>query len=124
MDIDTNDILKILEQLGQQLTPAGKYVFELAVRQQVIEGIVGGSLLVLGFIISVSLLIFGWKSANRAEKNHENTDFEIGIFLGGGFIFIITCIEFLGGVVNLATKIFNPEYAALRDLMATLMGNK
>lgn len=115
--MDTDEILKILDELGQRLTPAGKYVFELAIRQQVIDGVYS---LVVGItFIVIGLALYRWGSRNNKDweiPSPANLSMIAGpVILGIAVIFLLTS-EF-------ATKIFNPEYAALRDLIKTLTGN-
>jgi hypothetical protein len=50
------DILEFLQKLAEQLTPAAKYVYELAVRQTIIEGF--QNLLLAGFLLIVLPFIY------------------------------------------------------------------
>ena len=104
---------KILDELGQRLGPAGEHVFQLAVRQSWINGllfVIGGVLLIL---TSVAVFSLAWRWT-RETYEKEIARGVFGFFClvgsGAGAVMVMTSLSIL----------LNPEYAAIRDLLSAV----
>ncbi len=113
--MNTDDLARLLDELGQRLGPTGEYVFQLAVRQVYVNAI-------LSIGLWLALVI-----ARRARPP--------GVALGGGRRVLLHPRAHgdvrrpwvpdrsdrphrpaIGGLQGL----LNPEYAALRDIMGAI----
>lgn len=106
------EIARILDELGQRLGPAGQRVFELAVRQQLINGILTEIFGVVLLSVAVVILIIIrrlWDSIDSYDR-----DF-VGVF--GGLAIILLSLAGLLVLFMGASPLLNPEYAALHDLL-------
>lgn len=116
-----DDLSKILDELGQRLGPAGGHVFELAVRQAIIDGVmslVGGVVYLAAFLVGVVLAV----RITRRPASSDRDDFvtremaPVLFLLVGGIGALVAAVCALGGLSTL----LNPEYAAIRDLLEHL----
>ena len=110
------DIAKILDDLGQRLGPSGEYVFGLAVRQVYVNGIAAfvmfGSLVALGLIIGSRFLRWG------RDKEASEVQWFASVILGLTYGTVVTI--FAIGTFFDVRAMFNPEYAALSDLLSKI----
>jgi hypothetical protein len=122
VNINIDDFSKFLDQLGQKLTPTAQHVFELAVRNQIITGIqmlVAGLLLIL---LGTAILVIGgrlcWKYGHSGRYDAED-----GAIFGGGFVLFGSGVGLMVGLLNVFNSLpylLNPEWMALKDIMASL----
>lgn len=123
--MDSEQLIKLLDELGNRLTPAAQHAFELAVRQQVIEGIayivIGIAILLAAIINTIIALRLHRKYAKESIYTSDDSWFVFTMIAGAFWVFFFVGVVTAG--IDIATKIFNPEYAALKDLMETLTGN-
>jgi len=100
--MNPDDLAKILDELGQRLGPTGSHVFELAVRQQVILGVIG---LVAGVtLVALGIIVGFWEWRKQPP------------IIFGPVIAGVSILPFLVALPLL----LNPEYAAIRDLLGAL----
>ncbi len=116
---------QFLDKLGQYLGPAGSHVFDLAVRQQFIEGLYGlGMLIVLGVIaLALTLVLRGAFVIENAKPNVEdhlpwNWRLVIYLFAWSLFLFVLL----LAGS-RVVSQLLNPEWAAITSLINTVTGH-
>lgn len=122
--MEPDEIIRLLDELGQRLTPAGEYAFSLAVRQQVIDGAVWLIGMGVTFIIGAILVIASVRNPNfKDDWSGPNITWLILTWMVGIAFLILTFIIFALGVGTNVSRLLNPEYMALRDLMQTLTGN-
>jgi hypothetical protein len=111
--MDNEQIIQLLDKLGERLTPTASHVYEIAVRQAIIGGI---CYIALAGVL-LALLVFTIKAARRTTGNHYDDDI-IKFLAGIGIIFFsIAALFSLGTGI---THLLNPEYAALSDLLILL----
>lgn len=126
--MNPDDLARILDELGKRLGPAGEHVFELAIRQVVIDAVITLAWAVPLLIATAitTYLVGRWTiGAYRKEKAEEDPrayhsvdvfPYALSWLLAG---LIIVCIVIVAGtalVYNLS-RILNPEYAAIRDIL-------
>lgn len=115
--MNPDDIIRLLDELGERLGPAGQRVFELAVRQVYVEAIT--VLAALAILIAVGL-VFGPRLARWSEGGGAYSDrplLAIFVWLGyGGLLVGAVLLVMLVAVPG----IFNPEYAALSRLLGAI----
>lgn len=114
--MNPDDLVKILDELGRRLGPAGEHVFELAVRQVYIDGITA-IILTVAFVVTNLIL---WPRVARYIEAGPR-DGERGI---AGFLLALLDL-FIGALVAVwfliaAPAMLNPEYAALKDILSTI----
>lgn len=103
-----------IAKAAKQVAP---HAWEVAVRQQVIEGTVYFVLLGLAIVASVSLLIYaarngGWENMSESDAKPSGL-----ALIAGGFIGTISGIALLCGLSGNVGRIVNPEYAAAEALL-------
>jgi hypothetical protein len=101
--MNPDDLARILDELGRRLGPAGEHVFALAVRQQIIEGIVWVT-------VGLLLIIAGVVAFLVIRRQTDSDGFE---WLAGGILWVVAAVALIPGLLQL----LNPEYAAIRDLL-------
>lgn len=103
----------IFASLAEQMGVATEHFWPLFVRQQLIEGIVGVVSIFIANAVGVSLALQLRKVDRKGP--HEDPRAFVGA-IGVGVILVA-----LAGTViampTLASNIFNPEYAALKDVI-------
>lgn len=105
--MNSDDIIRILDELGERLGPAGQRVFELAVRQVFVNGITV-SILLIGY------LVLGWFLWRKYHESQPTED--IGWFIGT-VLYAIVGLVLITGAIFYIPAMLNPEYAALRELL-------
>lgn len=129
--VTTDQILKLLDELGKRIGPTGDYVWRLAVRQAFIDG----WLLALAALVC-ALLLAGvvattfayqrraWRNfrARMAGPNHYGYDSGPGPepFLIGGFLAVFLVVGLLGCSFSALTILLNPEYHAMLQILQGL----
>ena len=109
--MNPDDLARILDELANRLGPGGEYVFGLAVRQAAIEGWTSLSLLVGGVVaFGAGALRFDW-STEEVTPSFLAAAVGFLVAFGGALVF------FTGGI----TKLLNPEYAALTDILSRIV---
>jgi hypothetical protein len=112
-----DELARILDELGRRLGPTGAHVFDLAVRQVYINGIV--SLVLLGVVAIVGIVTipraYKWSVADTNPYGDRGMLVVMG---GAGYCLVVLLV-----VINAAVFVpamLNPEYAALRDLLSAI----
>ena len=122
MEFNGPEIMEFLEQLAQKLTPAAQYVFSLAIRQVVIEGIFSSVLAVASLIVfPVIAYKFGHRGYRflRDQKKVGSIvqeDYEIGsiiLVLAMIALSIISLVEGFSFLKTAFNNLLNPEWQAL-----------
>jgi hypothetical protein len=111
---------QFLDQLAAKLTPAGSHVLELAVRTQIIYGVMFctiGTVLVIigtfGFYKTIRHLIEIWYDDNITDANAIATTVCAIAF---PFVTVFGFAFFFGNLPNL----LNPEWYAIKDILSSL----
>lgn len=123
-----------VQQLADALEVPAKHVYNILVRQQIMEAI--SLLLTIGlfiilFIIMIKIGYNWWQDKNDeynsihdTRDNYKHYDLDDGawcMLIYGGYILLgITFIILLCMTGNIFTGIFNPEYGAIKDIMSIL----
>jgi hypothetical protein len=121
-----DQIIQLLDQLQERLNGPARYVFDLAVRQVIIEGIVPWLMLV-PVLIGFAVMVITARKALRAEKETGSFSSDsdriffismgtiVGLVFTGGGTFL-TLIFAIASLPNL----LNPEWAALARIINTI----
>lgn len=113
--MNATDLAKILDELGQRLGPTGQRVFELAIRQVYIDGVMAGLLLVIVAVVG----IVGGPRLYRWSQGGSYGDRDIFLMIFGVCYALILFLAVIN-VLIAVPALLNPEYAALRDLLAKI----
>lgn len=117
--MNADEIARILDELGRRLGPTGEYVFSLAVRQVVIDGVL--SIILLAVVTVASLLAGRYVMRQyRACNCSYSCGWEmIGVVVG---LCSVTVIALAGWSACYGlSRLLNPEYAALRDILGAIV---
>lgn len=136
------DLAALLDELGRRLGPAGQHVFELAVRQVYIDGIIRciGSGVVAVVLLAAWLYIARWTRRRWSAEQALYADgkgrwssigqrgpdlFDYAYPFGFGSLFLgLAFLIALATVAGSLARLLNPEYAAIRDILAAVGGVK
>lgn len=123
MNIDFNPIIQFLNDMAEKLTPSAQRVFELAVRQTMIDGVL--DLFFWLFMLMVTILslkytiAIGKRSAEEADCVKQD-DLEtlqfifILISLGLSIVLFFMTFEWIPSAIS---AFINPEYQTLLKLL-------
>ena len=107
-----------LTALAQQLQAPAEHVYELFVRQQVIEGVTILLLLLLGITLIVGCIITGFRNMKRisgvcseCQPAYSVIPFAISALLG-----LVIVISISHKASSGITQILNPEYYAIQEI--------
>lgn len=120
--MNPDDLARILDELGQRLGPTGEHVFQLAVRQVVIDATLGLAWSIPVLIAVTIATVWGLRLSvrkYRIAKANEPIDYFFPWLFAGMAIFPVGGTAATVLLANLA-RIANPEYAALRDIIGSL----
>lgn len=116
--MNPDDLAKILDDLSRRLGPAGQHVFDLAVRQVIIDSVIG---IVFGVLFIVVFLIVARIDIAQAREHGDLFDAPLGFPLM--MVTIFASIAALGSLYLIGmdlSRLFNPEYSAIRDILGAL----
>ena len=136
--MNPDELARILDELGKRLGPAGQHVFELAVRQQYINALLGliesGAVLLIGIpviLYCVRLTRRRWAAdmaryANSNDHSSSKPDIDGYVFawiVGGAlalFVLGMAAVDFFASI----SILLNPEYAAIREILSAIGGTR
>ncbi len=106
-----------LEILAEKMGQGGMYAFELAVRQQYVDGVIG---LFWGIIGLVTLIVYaisfkgfyGWVQRGDGDGGRE-----VIMILTTIFTVIFGLLAFTFGMTTAITHFLNPEWQAIKDIV-------
>ena len=122
----TDKVFEYIDALAAKLGVAAEYVFEMLVRQKMIEGIAYSATLV---IVSIILWFATYKLFRYSYKNFAEfcDDDDPGILFGSLlFLGVVSVLVFFVDAIFLPgniIKIFNPEYYAIKEILNAVTGN-
>lgn len=108
------NITALLEKLAAQIGQSVDKVWPWLVRQQVIEGWTNLALCGLFLVLGAALFLWG---AHLCRKNNGDDDWRFALLLAGGGVLLISLFVIAVSFSANITKIINPEYAALQELV-------
>ena len=120
-----DELTKLLDELQQRLQGPAKYVFDLAVKQAIINGalpFVFAAVMLVVFVVTVLLGLLVARGIPEGQFE-EGDDPRVWIVMGFWSASVIATIL---GVVALAvglaglSNLLNPEWAALQTIITTL----
>lgn len=124
MNIDFNPIIQFLNDMAEKLTPSAQRVFELAVRQTIIDGVMS----LFGWLFMLIVTVLGWKCVfgigkmllaeeiNRKEK--DNLDIaHVAFFMASLAITVPLFYVTFSWIPNAINSFINPEYQTLLKLL-------
>lgn len=109
-----DDIVKLLERMGELLQPTARQVWDVYMRQAATEGVVWlvvGSILFLG---GLALGIIGTYKNSRIQY-HDGSDW-LWLWLPSIFLILVSLIAIPSSIM----EITNPAYYAIRKLLEIL----
>lgn len=133
--MNPEEIIRLLEQLAEKLTPAAQHVFDLAVRQIIIDGVFSALMAVGGFIAFTAFWVIWYKAIFRRAiaENEENKSKSYYERSNGDWGFIAAMASMIGGLISFfilvisitsmrtaINYLLNPEYWVLLKLAELL----
>ena len=114
--MNADDLVRLLDELGQRLGPTGEYVFALAVRQVYVDAAIyiGAWLVVVIGLAIVARPLYRWTQDDRSS-GERGLAAALGAMCAGFVLVILT----VAALLSLAS-LLNPEYAALRSLLGSV----
>ena len=105
-----------LEVLSQKIGEGGAYAFELAVRQQYVDGAIGAFVAIVG-IITLIALVKGWSALEKWKEDGGSYSGREPLF----YILVITVVAFaipmfIFGTITAIQHFMNPEWQAIVDI--------
>ena len=130
--MNADDLANILDELGQRLGPTGEHVFNLAVRQVVIDGAMSlllGVALLVGMVVTVVVTrrLYVVASAKyeankgRAYDYSSPPDAAFWAFATGVVVAVQAAFALIAFSCSIP-YILNPEYQAIRSLLGAIGG--
>ena len=117
-----DQLQKILDELGQRLTPGAGHVWEVLVRQQVIVPLVmlgvGAVLLLVAVLCTLGLCLV-WRSMDEKERRDDDG---MTVLMCVG-VWVAWLIGLVGWMVFFLPSLLNPEYGALKDILHSITGS-
>lgn len=113
-----NDVKTGINAVASALKVGAEHVYEVLVKQQVVNAIVW---ILIGVLPLLLLLVFGksvWKWASIQEKEHDAEGF------AGFCAFLFYCFTIIPSIILMfhidivVTGFVNPEYGALQEIMS------
>ena len=130
------DILNLLDQIAARMSGPAQHVWELAVRQQFIEGVTTLLLVIVLLAVSIPLTIIGCRALRREMKRppctrdhdheYDRTEPLYPSWITAIYTFTAACVLLVAigfacyNGVRIATNLINPEWAALQSIAALL----
>jgi hypothetical protein len=119
-------IFEYIDALALKLGVASEHVFELMIKQKIIEGIVYSSVIaVVGIIVWVAT----YKCLGYLIKNYQDLyekDHELGWMLGSILLSVVSLsflIVWVAALPQYILQIFNPEYYAIKEILEVFKGS-
>jgi Ca2+/Na+ antiporter len=119
-----DEIIRLLDELQRRLDGPGRYVFDLAVRQVFLDGVLS---LVVGLVLLLAAafaLRWSYRTHTRDVEANKERDWmhthssESPFFVAiGGIVAAVLCAMALRAAL---TNLLNPEWAALTRIIETL----
>lgn len=120
-----------VETTANALGIAAEHVYEILVRQMVIEGVVWtimGVLSVVAAIILLRLFMKAFQEADAVEAKHDSAGQPIARCIIYGILGLVMGIAALIAVFSMIPeslmKLGNPEYYAIKELFEAMAGGK
>ena len=111
--MNPEDIGRILDEIGERIGPAGAYAWGLAVRYQIIDGILG-AVVGLGIAaVSVFAMRFAWRQTSQSEDIDRGFVRMIAALIG--FPLLVFSIFWIGGSL---VQLMNPEWSAIKSIIS------
>ncbi|KAA6450976.1 hypothetical protein [Bacillus swezeyi] len=120
------NVREIINELSTRLGVAAEHVYEVLVKQQVINGIITiafmvGALILFGIMFPKFLRKGVQHQKTLSSSYDSNPDMNIAWSLGGILLFtIVLSLIFIPIGIN---QIINPEYYAIKDILDLIKGN-
>lgn len=115
--MNSDEIIRILDELQTRLDGPARYIFELTVKQVIIEAWVP---LAVGVVAAFSLIGSAFVAIlhdrHCTVKQCEHWPIYFGL-LGGGLSVIAAAVSLGWFVITGIPKMMNPEYAALERIL-------
>jgi len=113
--VSADDIIRLLESLAERLTPPARHVWDLALRQMIIEGVLSAILAGIGLIGAGVALVVVLRTFAGSRRHEDYCDHDVLYVLGSIAGAIGGTFGLIFGSAAIA-KLLNPEWAVLRML--------
>lgn len=117
--MNAEDIAKILDELGERLGPVGSHVWELVVRQSIVDGAINVLWAIVMGVLAVAAILVTRKLYKAAQKDAYSDD-DIFIAIFGGVITIGLAVWSLWCGMAALRSLLNPEWQAIQVLLQAL----
>ena len=114
-------IIEYIDALSVKLGVAAEHVYEVLVRQKIVEGIVYSIVILVVLIAS----IVAFKKSLQSYFNEQDLDKTFGFGLASivfGAVLVISLIVTIAGLPGQILKIYNPEYYAIKTILDAIGG--
>jgi hypothetical protein len=105
------EIVTILDEIGERVGPAGQYAWEAAIRYKFAEALFGIGISAGLFVIG-TLMFFG-----ALFLGDETNDAHVIVLVVGGMISILSLFALVIGGGHWVPSLLAPEFAVLKDLI-------
>jgi len=116
------EIFKRLDALGEKLGVAAGHIWQVLVRQSIVEGIASLVLAVLGIIgliVAIKVIIWSQKTGEaKADANGDWPAHSLFWFCASLIGIVVSTISICINVYGCVTRLGNPEYFALEYIMS------
>ena len=112
--MNADEIGKILDEIGNRLSPAGQYVWNAAVASTRIFAISGIVLLLLAWVVGTWLAL---KGRNVTEKEWSNFSLNAGLTFVGVVLLIGAFIGTVSVGPELISNAFVPEWGVVKSFI-------
>lgn len=141
--MDSNEIIRLLDEVSVRLEGPAKYTFELVARRVAVEGLVatlGGAVILVGLVVAIT--IGARLSVAKYRRDYKNWEERVGDdefkrsltykydkpdLDGYAFSWFIVAIPsaivgffLVGSILSGLIKLLTPEYAAIERVMSFL----
>jgi len=110
-------IEKTIDVLGAKFGTTGAHLWDIIVRQQVINGFTDVIIGVIATLLGIGLFLWGYKAIREAtKKDQEPSEFAIFNVVLGPIGIIVGAAILIKGI----TFIINPEFHALKFILSQI----
>lgn len=114
-----DQLAQLLDELGKRLGPAGEHVYQLTVRQVVIESLLWGCLGLFLVALSVPALI-AMRRSDRKAIAEGRPESDLFGWWGTTWLTGMSLVPGLAILVFVSTQLLNPEFHAIMRLIGAV----
>lgn len=109
------EIVLLLDELGERLDGPARYAFDLALRQVYVQAVMW---VVVLAVIAVFAAVFLWWIYRKAQRDDDPySEWIIPLVMGSVLAVVILPVAAVYALSKVAQALLNPEWAALQSLL-------